>query len=87
VTEAISTIEQANAPDESPAPSTVGPELTRRENEVLRLLAEGASDPEIAGRLFISRYTASNHVHAILSKLGVANRSAAVALAIRRGLV
>jgi predicted ATPase/DNA-binding CsgD family transcriptional regulator len=60
--------------------------LTPRELEVLRLLVEGASDPEIAARLFISRKTASNHVHAILTKLGVGSRSAAVALAVRRGL-
>lgn len=63
------------------------PYLSARETEVLRLLTEGASDPEIAARLFISRYTASNHVHAILTKLGVANRAAAVAHAIRSGLV
>ena len=61
--------------------------LSARETEVLRLLTEGASDSVIAERLFISRYTASNHVHAILTKLGVANRAAAVALAVRRGLV
>jgi DNA-binding NarL/FixJ family response regulator len=54
--------------------------------EILRLLVEGASDPEIAARLFISRKTASNHVHAILKKLGVSSRSAAAALAVRRGL-
>jgi DNA-binding NarL/FixJ family response regulator len=61
--------------------------LTPREREVLRLLVEGASDPEIAARLFISRKTASNHVAAILERLGVANRTAAAALAVRRGLV
>jgi predicted ATPase/DNA-binding CsgD family transcriptional regulator len=60
--------------------------LSPREREVLALLAEGASDPEIAARLFISRRTASNHVHAILGKLGVASRSAAAAAAVRRGL-
>jgi non-specific serine/threonine protein kinase len=61
--------------------------LSPREREVLRLLVEGASDPEIAARLFISRKTASNHVAAILERLGVANRTAAAALAVRRGLV
>jgi DNA-binding NarL/FixJ family response regulator len=60
--------------------------LTLREQEVLRLLVEGVSDPEIAARLFISRKTASNHVHAILRKLGVASRAAAAARAGRRGL-
>ncbi len=61
--------------------------LSGREREVLRLLADGASDQEIASRLFISRYTASNHVHSILTKLGVSSRAAAAALAVRRGLV
>jgi DNA-binding CsgD family transcriptional regulator len=53
--------------------------LTRRENDVLRLLAEGLTDREIAERLFITRRTASNHVAAILAKLDVPNRRAAAA--------
>jgi predicted ATPase/DNA-binding CsgD family transcriptional regulator len=51
--------------------------LTRREGEVLRLIAEGLTDQEIAARLFISRRTASKHVEAILGKLGVDSRRAA----------
>ena len=61
--------------------------LSAREREVLRLLVEGASDSEIADRLFISRHTASKHVAAILDKLGAPNRTTAVAIAYRRGLV
>jgi non-specific serine/threonine protein kinase len=57
--------------------------LTRRETEVLRLVAEGLTDREIADRLFISRRTASKHVEAILAKLRVDSRRAA-ALAARR---
>ncbi|MGN6867716.1 MAG: helix-turn-helix transcriptional regulator [Solirubrobacteraceae bacterium] len=61
--------------------------LTPREREVLRLVAEGHSNSQIAQELFISRATASVHVSNILSKLGVTTRVQAAALAHRRGLV
>jgi DNA-binding CsgD family transcriptional regulator/tetratricopeptide (TPR) repeat protein len=61
--------------------------LTPRELEVLRLVADGRSNNQIAQQLFISRATASVHVSNILSKLGVATRVQAAALAHRRGLV
>lgn len=61
--------------------------LTPREREVLRLVADGASNNQIAQQLFISRATASVHVSNILSKLGVTTRVQAAALAHRRGLV
>jgi DNA-binding CsgD family transcriptional regulator len=60
--------------------------LTDREREVLQLLAEGRSNPQIAEALFISRKTASVHVSNILGKLGVASRGEAAALAHRCGL-
>ncbi len=60
--------------------------LTPRELEVLRLVADGCSNSQIAQQLFISRATASVHVSNILSKLGVATRVQAAALAHRRGL-
>ena len=61
--------------------------LTRREHEVLALLAKGMSNPEIAGQLCISRATVKVHISNILSKLGVANRAEAISLAIQNKLV
>jgi predicted ATPase/DNA-binding CsgD family transcriptional regulator len=60
--------------------------LTPRELDVLRLLADGRSDREIAEMLFVSRHTAANHVASILGKLGVPSRAAAAAFAVRHGL-
>jgi len=61
--------------------------LTPREIEVLQLLAEGLSNKSIADRLAISDQTVKFHVASISSKLGAANRTDAVRLAIRRGLI
>jgi putative nucleotidyltransferase with HDIG domain len=61
--------------------------LTAREVEVLRLLARGLSQKEIAERLVISRKTASNHVEHIYAKIGVSNRAMASLFATRRGLL
>jgi predicted ATPase/DNA-binding CsgD family transcriptional regulator len=81
----------ATAPASLPGPTLVrqhpGSDLTRREREILRLLCQRLTDAEIAAQLFLSPRTASNHVGSILSKLGVANRREAAALAARTGLV
>jgi NarL family two-component system response regulator LiaR len=66
---------------------TPGHDLTPREHQVLALMVEGLTNPEIAERLIISRSTARAHVSNILSKLGVSNRAEAIALALRRKLV
>jgi DNA-binding CsgD family transcriptional regulator len=60
--------------------------LSPREMEVLRLMADGRSNQQIAGELFISFRTAGNHVTNILGKLGVASRTSAVSYAIRHGI-
>ena len=64
----------------------IGKDLTSREREVLGLLCKGMTNPEIANQLSISRSTVKAHVSNILAKLGVANRSEAIALAIEKKL-
>jgi NarL family two-component system response regulator YdfI len=61
--------------------------LTRREREVLQMLAAGLGNKQIATRLAISEHTVKFHVASILGKLGVESRTAAVSLGIRRGLI
>ncbi len=61
--------------------------LSPRELDVLRLMAWGRSNQEIAAALFISQHTVANHVASILNKLGVDSRAAAAAWAARNGVV
>jgi DNA-binding NarL/FixJ family response regulator len=63
------------------------PELTRREDEIMRLIAEGLSNKEIAVRLQIEVQTVKNHVHNILDKLQLDDRRAAARYARERGLL
>ena len=62
-------------------------EITSRETEVLRMLAEGLVNKDIAGRLGISEHTVKFHISSILDKLGASTRTEAVTLGIRRGLI
>lgn len=86
-------VRDAMAPISARLAATTTPEqpgfeqLTSREREVLRLVAAGRSNQEIAGELFISPHTAANHVANIMNKLGVDSRTAAATWAVRHGLV
>jgi DNA-binding NarL/FixJ family response regulator len=77
-------------PADPPPPAVPAPGdelgLTAREREVLALVADGRTNRQIAGSLYITEKTASTHVSNILAKLGVANRSEAAAVAHRLGL-
>ena len=64
----------------------IGFDLTEREHEVLDLLVEGLNNNQIAERLVVSVSTAKFHVSSILSKLGAASRTEAVAIALQNGL-
>ena len=74
---------QSSAPPEGPPP----PELTRREFEILRLIASGANTRTMAEQLHVSPTTVRNHVQHILGKLGVHSRLEAVAYATRHRLL
>jgi DNA-binding NarL/FixJ family response regulator len=71
----------------APVSRAVESRLTKRELEVLGLLAEGLTQAEIASKLVISQKTVGSHIERILSKLGVRSRTQAVALAFREDLV
>lgn len=64
-----------------------GPQLTPREREVLRLVAAGRSNPEIARDLFIGEATVKTHLLHVFEKLGVSDRTRAVTLALELGLL
>jgi len=68
------------------ADSTIG-QLSQREHEVLKLMVEGLSNPEIAAKLYLSPNTVKTHVRGIMNKLAVDDRVQAAVVALRTGLV
>ena len=82
----LDTVLPANVSSSAPVDELLEP-LTKREREVLQMLAGGLANKEIAARLAISDHTVKFHVASILGKLGVATRTEAVSVGIRRGLV
>ncbi len=76
-----------SAPGRTVPPDELAEPLTTREREVLRLLASGLGNKEIAGKLKISEHTAKFHVASILGKLGAASRAEAVSIGMRNGLI
>jgi two-component system, NarL family, response regulator LiaR len=79
----FSQIARQSAP---PANTTIAASLSERELDILRLLARGLSNEEIAKQLFLSKGTVRNYVSAVLAKLGVADRTQAAVMALRYGL-
>jgi DNA-binding NarL/FixJ family response regulator len=76
-----------NSAPKTPSKIALSAGLTEREMEVLRLIVEGLSNASIAERLFITRATAKAHVHSILQKLCVDDRTQAAVTAMKEGLV
>jgi DNA-binding NarL/FixJ family response regulator len=78
-------LEQVSS-ERTKAPSAILAKLTERESAVLRLLAHGQTNLEIAGQLHLSEGTVRNHISAIFSKLNVTDRTQAAIIAIEHGL-
>ena len=74
-------------PERSGDEPAAAPGLTRRELEILRLVAQGLSDKEAAAVLGLSEHTIHRHISNVLNKLDVPSRAAAVAQAAQRGLL
>jgi len=91
--QALATLESSSIPEPDPSPSapavkpTYPNDLTAREVEVLRLVAQGLTNAQIAEQLVIRPYTVNNHLRSILGKLGVTTRSAATRFAFEHKLV
>ncbi|MBR7833017.1 response regulator transcription factor [Actinospica durhamensis] len=77
---------EANATAREGEPDAAADGLTQREAEILALIAQGLTNPEIAGRLFLSTHTVKSHISRIFSKTGSRDRAAAIGYAHRHGL-
>lgn len=75
------------APAPAPAPAPALSALTERETDVLRLIATGSTNREIAGRIFLSEGTVKNHISRVLSRLGLRDRTHAAIYARDHGLL
>jgi DNA-binding NarL/FixJ family response regulator len=81
-------VAQTPEPEASPAPvPRLAEPLTQREEEVIRLLAQGLSNPEIAERLNLSAGTVRNYVSEAFAKLGVSDRAQAAIMAVKLRLI
>src|SRR5690606_40589394 len=83
----IEKLAQIRQPQGAPSADTQLADLTPREREILGLICQGLSDPEIARTLNVSPHTVRNHVASLYSKLQVHRRSAAIVWARERGIV
>ena len=83
----FATLARRDADEEEPAKHAPAPKLTDREMEVLRLVARGMNNRDIAKELFISENTVKNHVRNILEKLQIHSRMEAVMIAVREKLI
>ena len=83
--QAVAALEQPGVESAAPSPYPAG--LTQREVEVLRLVAEGLTDAQVAEQLFISLRTVNAHLRSIYAKLGVGSRSAATRYAVEYELI
>ena len=78
---------QQDSDNKEAEPTAITIRLTERELEILNLIKEGLSNPEIAKTLSIHSKTVDNHVSSFLKKLKVKNRTAAITTAIRNSLI
>jgi DNA-binding NarL/FixJ family response regulator len=83
--EAVNALIASAGHDLRPAPRVAG--LSDREVEVLRLVARGLTNKEVAAKLEISPKTAGHHLQHVFEKLGVTTRAAATMIAVQRGLI
>ena len=85
--EAVEYALEASEPPPTTPPQQDTARLSEREVEVLRLVAEGLSDSQVAERLYLSRHTVGHHLRSIYRKLGVPSRAAAAKAALEQDLI